>query len=268
VLLALHGFDTMQAGARSFAEDTVINSFTHEFGVWTAKKAGVTNKTEQQIVGLIFDAGIPVVLDVATSLTALTRAMQTSAARLGSAAPSPSRLAASDRWERFCGLTSEGRARARQLARDLGFENVAGQTVIKVGRTEGLEAVAERISALTDSQLMELSEYFAVEVSQTVLEGSNGARRAVVRLGVRDNVRVEVPSIHEEIVDVVHTHPGHTLLEATGETSMVSPRLSSPADTNAGFDLGRVPIRTLSRNFENRAITSTTALPMMVRLPE
>lgn len=96
---------------------------------------------------------------------------------------------------------------------ELEFETRTGRTVIEYGRAEGSDCRAVRNSPLSDPQLMELSEYFGVEVSQSVIE-QRGVRRAVVRLGVRDSVSIESinTATGEQIVDVVHSHQGHSLV--------------------------------------------------------
>lgn len=191
--------------------------------------------------------------------------------------PRPPTFRPTDRWNNFRALTNDEYVRTRRLAQDLGFESNWGQSVIGYGRPEGSAARVVRNNPPGDRQLMELAEYFGVEVSQTTLESPNGSRRCVIRLGTRSTVSVELPNqrLGEQIVDVVHTHPGHSMLETypssgltTGNPlSRESPRLSSIEDTNVASSLG-VPMRVLSRHFEIRNVACTTTLPLIHKLPE
>jgi hypothetical protein len=200
----------------------------------------------------------------------------------GGSLASPRRLPGGGPGRTSFGALPQGRLRAaRDLAIELGLESRSGRTLFDVedaagilrlntgyGNPNRIEHMISRSDALSRQQLLELSEYFGLEISQTSIMDSAGQVRHEIRFGHIDATGRHVVNagganvfLGERIIAIDHTHPGN----GAGLARLGSGMDHTTAANPFGVGIGQpgVPVGVISRNWDNGRVISTISLPQL-----
>ena len=182
------------------------------------------------------------------------------------------------------GALPQGRIRAtRNLAIQLGLEFPNGRTIFDAETSTGqlllntgygnpcrVNPAISSAQALSRQQLLELSEYFGIEVSQTTIRVNQNTLRFELRFGHIDatgryTCKVAAANVMagEAAILYEHTQPGNGAHPSASLASWTDHMVATnPFGVGLGIQRG-VPNVVITRNWNTGRVTTTIALPQL-----